>query len=90
MTKPVRHPESGVYMTLEALSKRGAISISAIRKALREQRIEGIKDSEGRWLIPTDAPLARTWLTGETPDALMQRLAAIEKRLERLEASNES
>jgi hypothetical protein len=49
MTKPIRHPESGVYMTLEALSREGGISISAIRKALREHRIEGIKDSEGRW-----------------------------------------
>lgn len=85
MTRPIRHPESGVYMTLEALSKRGAISISAIRKALREHRVEGIKDSEGRWLIPTDAPLAHTWLTGETPDALLQRLVSIERRLERLE-----
>jgi DNA-binding transcriptional MerR regulator len=90
MTKPVRHPESGVYMTLEALARESGISVSAIRKALREHRIEGIKDSEGRWLIPIDAPLAHTWLTGETPDALMQRIAAIEKRLERLEASNES
>ncbi|WP_416174268.1 MAG: HTH-11 domain-containing protein [Bifidobacterium crudilactis] len=85
MTKPIRHPESGVYMTLEALSREGGISISAIRKALREHRIEGIKDSEGRWLIPTDAPLARTWLTGEPPDVLMQRIASIEKRVERLE-----
>lgn len=85
MTKPVRHPEGGVYMTLEALSRQSDISISAIRKALREHRLEGIKDMEGRWLIPTDAPLARTWLTGETPDALLQRLVAIERRLERLE-----
>jgi hypothetical protein len=85
MTKPVRHPESGIYMTLEALSRGSGISISAIRKALREHRVEGIKDSEGRWLIPTDAPLARTWLTGETPDALLQRISAIENRLERLE-----
>ncbi len=85
MTKPVRHPESGVYMTLEALSRQSDITISAIRKALREHRLEGIKDSEGRWLIPTDAPLARTWLTGETPDALLQRLVSIERRLERLE-----
>ena len=85
MTKPVRHPESGVYMTLEALSRESEISISAIRKALREHRVEGIKDSEGRWLIPTDSPLAHTWLTGETPDALLQRISAIENRLERLE-----
>lgn len=85
MTKPIRHPESGVYMTVEALSRESGISISAIRKALREHRIEGIKDSEGRWLIPTDSPLAHTWLTGETPDALLQRISAIENRLERLE-----
>ena len=85
MTKPIRHPESGVYMTLEALSREGGISVSAIRKALREHRIEGIKDAEGRWLIPTDAPLAHTWLTGETPDVFMQRIASIETRLDRLE-----
>jgi hypothetical protein len=85
MTKPIRHPESGVYMTVEALSRESSISISAIRKALREHRVEGIKDAEGRWLIPTDAPLARTWLTGETTDALLQRLVSIERRLERLE-----
>lgn len=85
MTKPIRHPESGVYMTLEALSKNSGISTSTIRKMLREHRIEGIKDSEGRWLIPTDSPLAHTWLTGETPDALMQRIADIEQHLERLE-----
>lgn len=85
MTQPIRHPESGIYMTLEALAREGGISVSAIRKALREHRIEGIKDAEGRWLIPTDSPLAHTWLTGETPNALLQRIASIEKRLERLE-----
>lgn len=81
----VKHPESGTYKTVSALAKEAGISIPAVRKALQEHRLSGIKDSDGRWLIPTDEPLARTWLTGQTPDEIMERLDALEQRVKALE-----
>ena len=81
----VKHPESGTYKTVNALAKESGISIPAVRKALQEHRLSGIKDSDGRWLIPTDEPLARTWLTGQTPDEIMERLDALEQRVKTLE-----
>lgn len=81
----MKHPEEGVYMTVKTLATRSGVSIAGVRKAIEERRLSGIKDTDGRWLIPIDQPLARTWLTGQTPDEIAGRLDAIEKRLERLE-----
>jgi DNA-binding transcriptional MerR regulator len=81
----VKHPESGTYKTVNALAREAGISIPAVRKALQEHRLSGIKDADGRWLIPTDDPLARTWLTGQNPDQLLERLERLEERVKTLE-----